>query len=88
MKIGATICFVLAALTLAVAVMNTAKGPPRDPTLPQEEQTAQVVGYVVGSLLFPVIFLIAGFVLRRIAAGKDAPIVATLVDEPPRSRPN
>ena len=88
MKFGAAICFVLAALTLAVAVVNIAKGPPRDPTFPPEEQTAQVVGYVVGSLLFPVIFLMAGLVFRRIAAGKDAPIVATLVDEPPRSRPN
>ena len=57
-----------------------------DPSLPQEEQTAQVFGYVVGSLLLPVIFLAVGLVLRRIAARKDAPIVATVVDEPPRSR--
>ena len=83
MKIASTICFALAVITLYVAVMNIAKGPPHDPNMTQAVQNAQVIGYIIGSLIFPVVFLVVGLIFKGIAARKDAPIVATLVDEPP-----
>jgi hypothetical protein len=84
-KIASTICFVLAALTLYVAVTNIAKGPPHNPNMTAEVQRAQVVGYIIGSLLFPFIFGLAGMFLRVMAARKDEPIVASVVDNLPQN---
>lgn len=80
-KIASTICFALAVITLYVAVMNIAKGPPHDPNMTQAVQNAQVIGYIIGSLIFPVVLLVVGLIFKWFAARKDAPIVATLVNE-------
>jgi hypothetical protein len=54
MRSGAIVCFVLAAITTAVAIGKIANGP---------ERIENLVGYAVGTLLVPIAFLIAAIVL-------------------------
>ena len=58
MKGAAIILFVLAGLTALIAIKNVfAENRPTD--------TSRLLGYVVGSFLLPLIFLIIGLVLHK-----------------------
>lgn len=58
MKSGATVCFVLAAISTFVAVKNVFIDGANRP-----EGIENLVGYAVGAFLLPIAFLIGGLVL-------------------------
>ena len=57
MKIGAIVCFVIAALAAIAAINNIIGGANRP------EGVENLVGYAVGNFLPPIAFLIGGLVL-------------------------
>ena len=64
MRVGAIVCFVIAALGTVAALTNMVGGANRP------EGAENVVGYAVGSFLVPLVFLIVGLILWGKSARK------------------
>jgi hypothetical protein len=57
MRVGAIVCFIIAAIAVPVAVMNVVSGSNRP------ERVEDFAGYAVGSFLVPIALLVVGLIL-------------------------
>lgn len=66
MKTGATVCFVMAAITFVIGVKNIVEAS-------QERPFERLVGYGVGSMLPALALLVTGLILQKKAKKAETP---------------